>query len=630
MAKKNTYSGIFKGHRLGFGFVKSLNGEYSPDIFIPKSATAHAIEGDLVEVEVTSRESKKGWEGKVTNIAERKHQLIAGIVTEVFSKKAILFCPLLGMSKEVEVPIKPPLKLKIGDRISIELKKWKSNQKKVEGFFKSYIGNISDPSCDITAAIAEFILREKFSDEIKTYLKKLPTEIIPKHYPDREDLQDLECFTIDPETAKDFDDAVSLEKDKQGNWVLGVHIADVSYFVQEGSPLDQEASKRCNSTYFPGRCVPMLPSELSDNLCSLKPRVPRLAVSTFMTFDEEGALLDTRITRSIIKSKNRFSYEQVKEILDKKKKSPFYNSLKQLESMALILKSVRRKRGCLDLALSDTQIIVDKKGVPTGIEVVEYDITHQMIEEFMLKNNEVIAKHLSDKGYEIPYRIHEPPKSDNLRDFVQIAETMGFKLSMPPTKDELQDLFDEVKGSEKEHQLSVSFIRCMKLAIYSPENQGHYGLRLEYYCHFTSPIRRYMDLVVHRRLFDESSLTDFRDISERCSDAERLSAKAETSVRTLKIIRYLEIKQTHPRPIYKAVVTKIKHFGIFFELPDILLEGFLHISKLGRDYYLFNEKSSSIIGEKTGDSLHIGQKIEVKVDLICLITQEVQWRRVTK
>lgn len=629
MTQKKTYQGIFKGHRVGYGFVKSLDGEYSPDIFIPKTSTSNAVEGDLVEVLITSTESKKGWEGKVLKIVERKHQDLGAIVVESFNKRAYVLCPLLGLSKEIEVILKGKVQLKIGDRITVRLHKWKNGQKKLSADFSSFIGNIEDPLCDIEAGIKEFALRNSFSKEILEEVENLPKEIEPSDYPDREDLRKLECFTIDPDTAKDFDDAISIEKSKKGFWILGVHVADVSFFVRENSPLDREASLRCNSTYLPGTCIPMLPGALSDHLCSLKPNVPRLAVSTFMTFDSEGELQNYRITRSIIESKQRFTYKQALSILEKQTKSPFYTSIKKLEELALILKKVRKTRGCLDLALSDSRVVIDRNGIPTGIEVEEYDITHQMIEEFMLKNNEVIAKHLSEKELQIPFRIHEPPKPDSLEDFIQIVSTYGFKLSSPPTQDELQNLFEEVKGSELEHQVSIAFIKCMKLASYSPENQGHYGLKLEYYCHFTSPIRRYVDLVVHRTLFEHSQNVDFKEISDRCSDAERLSAKAETSVRTLKILRYLLILKSKKITTFHAVISKVKHFGFFFELPEFLLEGFIHISKIGSDFYDFDENKKSIIGESTRETFSVGQKIKVSLDSVCLITQEAEWRRIS-
>lgn len=627
-SSQELYSGIFKGHRLGYGFVKSLNGDYLSDIFIPKHSTKGAIEGDIVEVEVTSKESPKGWEGIVNQVLERKHQKMGAIVTETFSKKVLAISPLLGMDREIEVSIKDQVNLRVGDRIFIHLDKPKQN-KKLQGRYLDYLGNIKDPSCDVSCAIKEYVLRDEFAEDVLEQVKSFPKKIIPKHYPDREDLTDLCTITIDPDTAKDFDDAISLEKSPKGHTLLGVHIADVSYFVEENSPLDNEASKRCNSTYFPGTCIPMLPSALSDNLCSLKPNVPRLAVSTFITLDSEGQVLNYRTTRSIIESKKRFTYKEVKKILDNKSKSPFKQLLINLRDVAMTLKQVRIERGCLDLALSEAKVHVDKKGNPTHVEVEEYDVTHQMIEEFMLKNNEIIAQYLDEKDLPIPFRIHDDPKSDNLKDFVYLAQTMGFKLSLPPQQKELQELFHEIKGSQLEHQLSVAFVRCMKLATYNPENKGHYGLQLTHYCHFTSPIRRYVDLVIHRTLFNQQSAPDLKEISERCSESERLSAKAETHVRTLKLLRLIQ-KENKPKKtqVYEAVVSKVKPFGIFFELPFYLLEGFIHISKIGRDYYIYNEKSGSIIGRDTKERLAVGSKFQVKARNICLLTQEVEWQKI--
>lgn len=629
MKKTETYQGIFKGHRLGFGFVKSLNDDFSPDIFIPKNATKQAIEGDLVQIEVTSRASKKGPEGKVTEILERKHTDLGGLVTETTQKSAKVFSPLLGLDKEIEVPLTKGLKLNVGDRIELSLLSSSKSSKILKGQFKKYLGHIKEASCDVDAAISEFVLSKNFPKAVLQEVSKYPKKIIPSQYPNHKDYQDLLCITIDPDTAKDFDDAISLEKSPKGHWVLGVHIADVSYFVPKDSALDQEAFKRCNSTYFPARCLPMLPSELSDNLCSLKPKVPRLAISTFMVLDSEGKLLSYRIERSVIKSRQRFTYKQVKKILDGKEKSPLKKHLLDLQEVALKLKALRIKRGCIDMALDEAVVLVDDQGHPKGIEIVEYDITHQMIEEFMLKTNEVIAKHLSDKGQQIPYRIHEPPKSDNLKEFTQMALTFGYKLSTPPKQEQLQALFQEIKGKEHEHQLSVAFVRCMKLAVYSPENQGHYGLQLDYYCHFTSPIRRYVDLVIHRELFNPASSDPIKEICEKCSDQERLSAKAESRVRLLKILRYLQAENSRKTktPTYKGLITKVKPFGVFFEIPFLLLEGFVHISKLGDDYYIFKEKSTSIIGQDLGERLEIGQSITLKVQHICLITQEVEWKR---
>ena len=621
MKKQQTITGLFRSHRVGFGFVKSNSKGFDFEVFIPKNATAFAVEGDLVKVEVLGKDAK-GFEGKVLEIIERKLRHIAGVVTALSGKKGYLLSPLLGPSKEVEFTL-PKKELRVGDRILIELDA-RNSKKRFKGKFKKYLGQIKDPLIDTSTAISEFSLKENFPRDVLAEVKKLPLEIDPKSYPDREDLQKLTTFTIDPETAKDYDDAISLKRTKKGQYELGVHIADVSFFVEEGSALDREASMRCNSTYFPDRCVSMLPKELADNLCSLKANVPRLAVSTLMTFNESGELLNYRITRSIIKSCKRFTYEEVKEILDGKKKHKLHKNLVELEKLALILKQARKTRGCIDLALADSKMILDKSGVPKAIEKVDYDITHQMIEEFMLKNNEVIAKHLSDKEIPIPFRVHEEPKPDNISNFAQIATMLGASLKGAPSQEDLQKLFESIKGSKIEHYMSIHFIKCMKLAYYSPENLGHYGLQLDFYCHFTSPIRRYVDLVIHRQVFKKLKDVNILEIADRCSDQERLSAKAESSVRELKMIRYF--KKQKPGQIYSAIVTKVKHFGLFFEIPELLYEGFVHVSELGDDYFIFDEKKGRFKGERKKKSFQVGKKLKVQIKSIDLILREIEWR----
>lgn len=623
---KQSVKGIFKSHRLGFGFVAPDPKEFAFEIFIPKNSTLFAVEGDLVKVQIVGKDAK-GYEGKIVEIIDRKLKNLGGTITEIMGPKAFLQCPLLGPSKEIEFAIPKGQTLRKGDRVELTLNP-KKCKKRILGKFKKYLGKIEDATIDTEAAITEFGLRSAFPQDVLDEVKNLPLEIDPKQYTDREDLQDLICFTIDPETAKDYDDAISLEKTKNGNYELGVHIADVSYFVREGSAIDKEAFFRCNSTYFPDKCVSMLPKELADNLCSLKPNVPRLAVSTMMTFDADGEMLSYRIARTIIKSRERFSYEQVKEILDQKYKHPLSHKIVELEKMALILKQKRKERGSIDLSLADSKVMLDPEGMPIEIKVIEYDITHQMIEEFMLKNNEVIAKHLSDRNVSIPFRIHEEPKADNISSFIQLVETLGVEISKTPTQKDLQALFDDIKGSHLENYLSIHFIKCMKLAYYSPTNIGHYGLQLQYYCHFTSPIRRYVDLVIHRRVFNEIKEVNVLEIAERCSDQERLSAKAENSVRDLKMLRYFKLKKNNL--VYEGIITKLKPFGIFFEIPELLYEGFIHVSSLGNDYYVFDEINSRFKGNNSHETFEVRKKIKVKTKLINFISREIEWERITK
>jgi ribonuclease R len=316
---------------------------------------------------------------------------------------------------------------------------------------------------------------------------------------------------------------------------LGVHIADVAHYVRPGTPLDKEAIQRCNSTYFPGTCVPMLPEELSNELCSLKEGQIRLTVSVLMDFDKTGTLIKHQVVRSCIKSKKRLTYFQAKDILDGKAKSPHLKTLKSMVELCTLLKKKRYERGSIDFALPELVVVVNEKGEPEGLKKIEYDVTHQLVEEFMLKANEIVAMELHLRGKQLIYRVHEEPQEENFEDFLQLARTLGFHVPVQATSKDLQALFAEAKHTSFFQQLSVGFIRSMKLAQYSQENVGHFGLSLEHYCHFTSPIRRYSDLIIERLLFDEEPEgLDLEKIAKFCSDQERVSFRAEMSVKTLK------------------------------------------------------------------------------------------------
>jgi ribonuclease R len=511
--------GTLRVHPRGFGFVIPFNRiEFPKDIFIAAHFIDGAVDGDEVEAEVfvNSITSEKGPEGKVIFIIKRGREHMAGIVQEIGSSGiARVYAPLLGTSRPILVKIeKKKQKLKIGDRVILLIKNWGKKNSPAQGEVCHRLGNISDASLDVKAAVEEFDLESEFSPEAIAEAKAFGDRVKTSDAKGRKNLKELVCFTIDPKTAKDFDDALSLHKDQKGNFHLAVHIADVSHYVKEGSELDKEAKSRCNSTYFPGTCVPMLPVELSNNLCSLRPNVARLTVTVLMTFDKEGNLTNSQIVRSIIKSRKRFTYEEAKSVIDKKKKSPHAPTLKTMVELCLLLKQKRSERGSIDFSLPETILEVDKKGEPKGYSISEYDISHQLVEEFMLKANEVVATTLSKRGSGVLYRTHEEPTPENMEEFCDFARSLGFFLPENPTKKDLQKLFDEARQSPFSYQLTVAFIRSMKLAIYSPENIGHYGLALENYCHFTSPIRRYSDLVTERLLFDEQSeSTDLKEIA---------------------------------------------------------------------------------------------------------------------
>lgn len=616
-------TGSISVHPKGFGFVKLGEG---PDVFIPKHSMMDAVDGDTVEIEINPTVSAKGPEGEVVAILKRSRSHLAGTILNKTGRHYIAYAPLLGKDKPVVVKAKSVV-LKEGDRIICKVKEWTNKDELVEAELSRLIGHISDPSIDVIAAIEEFELPDGFTKEALEEAKEYGNKVTAKDMKGRTDLTDWECVTIDPDTARDFDDAISLSRVENGHYLLGVHIADVAHYVKPDSHLDKEALLRCNSTYFPGQVVPMLPEELSNELCSLKPKVKRLTQSVLAEFDKQGNLVDYQIHRSCIKSQKRFTYKEALAVLENKKKSPHAPLLHLMVELCLLFKQKRMERGSIDFSMPDDVILVNDKGVPVKIERVEYDITHQMIEEFMLKANELVAIDLAKKGKTLIYRVHEQPTAESFKDFYSFARSLGFFLPPEPSHRDIQKLFQEAKTSPLLPQLSVSFIRSMRLACYSSDNIGHYGLALEHYCHFTSPIRRYTDLIIQRLLFDDlPKNADLNGIAAACSEKERISFRAESSVVILKKLRLASTYfDEDPTRVYPAIITRVKPFALFFEVPAFDLEGNLHVSKIGNDYFEFNPAQMSFRGRRSGKTYTAGQSIDVRLDKIDYILQQTEW-----
>lgn len=628
---RKTIIGTIRMHPRGFGFVIPKNpSECEQDVFIPKHRTLNAADGDEVEValESESRKPEKGPEGEILSISKRARSEVGGIISSIEKDQIFAHIPVLNSTKPALVKASKKEKLKVGDRVTLTVTDWGDRKSPLVGEVTQKLGNIEDPTIDIDAAIQDFKILRNFPKEVVEEAKKFGEEVTKTDTKSRLDLTKTSCITIDPDTAKDFDDALSISRDRKGNFYLGVHIADVAHYVRPGSALDTEAKQRCNSTYFPGTCIPMLPEELSNNLCSLKQDVLRLTVSVLMEFDPKGNLLSHKVERAFIKSEKRLTYQEAKDILEGKMKSPHAKAIKDMEALCHLLKQKRNERGSIDFALPELIILLDKKGAPTGVKIEQYHITHQIVEEFMLKANEVVATHIDKKGKQQLFRIHEEPESKNLQDFFALARTFGFNLSPEPTTEEIQKLFKEAKNTTFGQQLAIAFIRTLKIASYSPENVGHYGLALEYYCHFTSPIRRYSDLVTQRILFNEEPKdVDLKKVGEACSDQERVSFKAETSVRLTKKYRLLKKwVEEDPDRKYIGHITKIKPMGFFFEIKDLFLEGFIHVSQLENDYFLYVEKIPMLEGESTKMRYTVGQEVTVYPEEIDLIHQETKWR----
>ena len=624
----NILFGKLHVHPKGFGFVTPDDLQKHPqDIFIPRNHMHQAIDKDHVEVKFFKSQKKdKGPEGVIVSILERARKHLVATVQAKVGQNFLACCPILGDKKTLHITPLKNLPLKVGDRVLVHIDS--SEQNTLLASPVKILGHISNASEDVSIAATEYDLEKNFPEPLLNSLKTLPKNPQKKYFEERIDLRDRETFTIDPETAKDFDDALSLTKDSKGHYHLIVHVADVSHYVKQDTLLDEEAFARGNSTYFPGCCLPMLPEALSNGLCSLKEKVPRLTVSVFMHFNPKGDLLDYDIKRAVIKSQKRFSYPEAKKVLDGFLESPHVKTLHLMVELCRLLQKKRYERGSVDLSLPEVSLKIDAQGEPTGFDIIEYDITHQLVEEFMLKANEIVAHALLARGVPAIYRIHEAPSPSDTEDFANVARSFGFKLKKSPGAEDIQALFKEAKSTPYLHQLSIAFIRSMKLAIYSEQNVGHFGLSLEHYTHFTSPIRRYSDLIVHRLLFETPLPPELlKKMAHHCSERERISFRAETSVVALKKLRLLHrLFEEDPNKIYTATLSKIKPFGLFFELSDLMLEGFIHISEIGDDYYLYQEKSCALEGQDTHERFQIGDRLQVSLVNLDLISQETLWQ----
>ncbi len=626
------FTGILRMNQRGFGFVIAQDQKRFPeDAFIAKHLTGTAIDGDLVEVELFPESKKdKGPEGKIIGILERGRSHLGGIVRFIESGKAIIYSPLLGPNKQITAIYKEDSPLKIGDRVIVKIEDWGSHNKPILSEITQILGPITDPSIDVIAAAEEFQIARAFSKEVINEAKSFGDRVSSKDCKGRLDLSKTECFTIDPTTARDFDDALSLFKDDKGFYQLGVHIADVAHYVKPGTALDIEAERRSNSTYFPGACLPMIPEELSNNLCSLKPKVIRLCISVLMTFSPKGDLLHHDIQRSFIKSAKRFTYEEAKKVLDAKKTSKYKPTLELMVELCRLLKQKRSERGSIDFSLPEIVLDVTPEGDPYSFHLVEYDITHQLVEEYMLKANEVVAKNLSLNGQDLIFRVHDEPAEETREDFFAMARSLGFTLPPKPENTDIQRLFESAKSTPFAEQLSIAFIRSMKLASYSSDNIGHFGLSLDEYCHFTSPIRRYPDLIIQRLLCGEhDSSKNVQTIAEGCSAKERVSFKAEQSVKTLKKLRLL--KKWHdedPERVYNCRITKIKPFSIFFELSSLGIESSFHVSEIGGDYFVHEPTKNCFLGTRTHVRFCVGDTIQARISSLDLVILEVMWERV--
>ncbi|MGH4119314.1 ribonuclease R [Clostridium sp.] len=628
--------GRFQGHQRGFGFV--IAREERPDIFITADNVNGAMNGDTVIAKILKEENKgKKCEGEITRIIERGNKTIIGTYED--SKNfGFVVADDKRIAQDIFIPKAERNGATTGQIVIAEITQWPEQRRNPEGRIIEILGDKGDTGIDILTIIKKHHLPEEFPSNVEAYAENIVDKIPEEEYTRRTDLRDLRMVTIDGEDAKDLDDAVSIEILANGNYRLGVHIADVSHYAKEKSVLDIEALKRATSVYLIDRVIPMLPKKLSNGVCSLNPKLDRLTLTCFMEIDKNGKIVDHEILESIIKTNERMTYTDVTKILREKdaeiikKYDYLYEDFKQMEELCGILNKKRMTRGAIDFDFDECKIILNEFGKPVDIVPYERAIANRIVEEFMLSANETVAEHMFWLNVPFVYRIHEDPDEEKLILFSEFAHNLGY--SMKWGKDiqprMLQEVIAKVKGKKEEMVLSTLLLRSMMKAKYYPECSGHFGLAAKYYCHFTSPIRRYPDLIIHRIIKEviNGGLSDKRTgklrkeveiASKQSSDMERVAMEAEREVDDLKKAEYMSERIGQE---FKGIISSVTNFGLFVSLPNTI-EGLVHMSSLDDDYYVFDERHLTLIGERTKKMYKLGEEVKIIVSKVDLASHEV-------
>lgn len=630
------YIGKLDVNKRGFGFV--FRGEGKGDIFIPENAMKDAMNGDKVQVKVL-RETfgTKRAEGEIITVIERNNTSVIGVYEE--SKAFGFVIPEDAKIKhDIFIGKKNRNFAENGDVVVAEITKWPEKGRNPEGMVTEILGKKGDKGVDILTVVKKYNLPEEFSPEVIQFTEKIPEDIKPEEIARRRDLRSEMVMTIDGADAKDLDDAVSVVKLENGDFKLSVHIADVTHYVKEGNPIDKEAFKRATSVYLLDLVIPMLPKKLSNNLCSLNPFEPKLTLSCEMIIDKQGKVKEHEIFESIIESKLRATYEDVTRVLkgemneELEKYRAFIPMIKDMEELQGILEEKRNRRGSIEFDFPESKITLDKLGKPIKVALYPREISNKIIEEFMLQCNETVAEHMFWTHLPFIYRIHEEPDSDKLKAFTEFSFNLGYpvKLFAGVQPKVLQEILEKVKGKNEEPVLSKLLLRSMMQARYSPENIGHFGLAATYYTHFTSPIRRYPDLEIHRIIkeflnggIDENRsnklLPIVTEVSKQASEMERVAVDAERELDALKKAEYMA---NHLGEEFEGIISSVTNFGLFVELPNTI-EGLVHITSLYDDYYVYDERYMKLAGEHSGRVFSLGEKIDVVVSNVNLDSREI-------
>jgi len=633
VGKSNKITGTLQITQGGFGFVIPKDSKIK-DIFIATRNLSTAFNGDTVEVILFANQKGKNTEGQITGILKRKKDEIVGTLQKTNSFY-FLKPDDHDLHRDIYISKNKLHGAKTGDKVVVGNIKWASPDLNPEGEIIEFIGKSGTQDSEIISLAHEFNLHYRFSDKTLEEAEQISEQIPFEDLNERIDFREKNVFTIDPVDAKDFDDALSIELLENGNYSVGIHIADVSNYVDYHTNLDKDAFSRGNSVYLVGKVIPMLPEKLSNNICSLVPYKDRCTYSVIVELSKRGKIVKYEIEKTIINSKRRFTYEEVQEIIDSEK-GDFANDVLQMNFLAKILRAKRLSEGSIDFYSPEVKFELDEDGVPIRIFKKETQQSNMLVEEFMLLANKLVAKHIAApaRGDIKPfvYRVHDLPDSEKIFEFAKFVKSLGYSFdpNAASKSNQFQLLMLSVKGTEEEAVINELAIRSMAKAVYSIHNIGHYGLGFKYYTHFTSPIRRYSDLMVHRLLYQylkqkgsfKYSNEELDEISDHLSITERNAVEAERKSVKLKQIEYL---QNHIGEEFHAIISGVTYFGIFVKITDILAEGLVKIRDLENDTYIYDEKKYALVGKSTKKQYRLGDKVKVKLIRVDIEKSEVDF-----
>lgn len=620
-------TGVYRANARGFGFVILEDG--SSDVFIAEENTNGAFDGDAVEFVITKESGERSREGKITRVTERGMKTVVGLYERKPGKNYGFVIPDdQKILKDIFIPVEKSKGAVDGHKVVVKLISYGDDRHKPEGVIEEIIGHVNDPGTDIMSIVKAYEIPVEFSEKIWKQAERVAKPVSSADMAGRKDLRDWEMVTIDGEDAKDLDDAVSLVRDGE-NYVLGVHIADVTNYVQENSALDREALSRGTSVYLADRVIPMLPHTLSNGICSLNAGEDRLALSCIMTVDPKGVVVDHEIAETVICVSERMSYTSVKKILEDhdeeacKKYETLVPMFERMQELSGILRERRKKRGSIDFDFPETKMVLDEKGKPMEIKPYDRNLATKIIEDFMLLANETVAEDYFWQELPFVYRTHETPDEEKIHALATFINNFGYSMHIGANEirpKEVQKLLGKVEGTPEEALISRLALRSMRQAKYTPENTGHFGLAANYYTHFTSPIRRYPDLQIHRIIKDNlrGRMNDARqehyrkilpEVAKHACETERRAEEAERETVKLKKAEYM---QERIGACFEGVISSITRWGMYVELENTI-EGLVHVVNMTDDHYNYMEERHEMVGEHTGKTYKLGQKITVCV-----------------